>query len=208
MIKNVVFDFGQVMVRFDPPYMVSRYVSNENDARLLVDVVFDRLYWDKLDAGAISDEEVITLCKERLPQRLHGYAEQIYYNWIYNIPEIDGMRELVSDIKRDLGVRTFLLSNICTYFADHADEIPVLSEFEKCIFSAVCGHTKPNADIFDHLCSTCDILPEETLFIDDNKKNIRGSEDFGIEGYLFDGDVDKLRKFLYNRILEENNEEN
>mgnify|MGYP002515127954 CR=1 FL=1 len=37
---------------------------------------------------------------------------------------------------------------------------------------------------------------EETLFIDDSEKNIAGAEAMGIKGYLFDGDVPKLRKAL------------
>ncbi|MBO5884050.1 MAG: HAD family phosphatase [Clostridia bacterium] len=198
MIKNVVFDFGQVMVHFDPKYMVERYVTDVEDVALLETVIFDRLYWDKLDDGTITDDEVMEGCYSRLPERLHSVAEKIYYNWIYNIPEIDGMRQLVREIKSRFGVRVFLLSNICTYFADHADEIPVLKEFEKCIFSAVCGHVKPNSAIFSHLCSECDIEASETVFVDDNINNIKGSEAFGIKGYLFDGDVEKLKKYLFS----------
>ena len=69
MIKNVVFDFGQVMVRFEPSYMVGRYVKDKADASLLGEVIFDRLYWDRLDAGTISDEEVINACYTRLSGR-------------------------------------------------------------------------------------------------------------------------------------------
>ncbi len=203
MIRNVVFDFGQVMVRFEPKYMVEQYVSDPEDSILLQEVVFDRLYWDRLDEGTIADEEVVCACRERLPQRLHEAAEKIYYNWIYHIPEIEGMRALVRDIKRDFGVRTFLLSNISTYFAAHREEIPSLAEFEKCIFSAVCGHVKPHADMFAYLCEECEILPEETVFVDDSPKNIAGSEAFGIRGYLFDGDAEKLRAYLYEALKEQ-----
>ena len=96
----------------------------------------------------------------------------------------------------EYGARVFLLSNISTYFAEHASEIPCLAEFEDCIFSATCGHIKPNADMFAYLCKRCNILPFETVFIDDNEKNIKGAEAYGIKGYLFDGDVDRLRQFL------------
>ena len=192
----MVFDFGQVMVRFEPDYMVGVYVSDKADRRLLSEVIFDRLYWDALDAGTISDKEVILRFKERLPQRLHALAEKIYYDWICNIPEISGMRELVERIKREYGVRVFLLSNICTYFAENEDKIPVLSLFEKRIYSAVCGFVKPDAKIFEHLCLNCDILPEETLFIDDSPKNVKGAEAYGIKGYVFDGDARRLSDYL------------
>ena len=59
MIKNIVFDFGQVLVHFEPKYMVGVYVDDKDDAKLLEEVVFDRLYWDRLDAGTISNEETV-----------------------------------------------------------------------------------------------------------------------------------------------------
>ncbi len=197
MIRNVVFDFGQVMVHFDPAYMVGVSVTDKEDATLLEEVVFDRLYWDRMDAGTITDEETVDAVCARLPERLHEVAKEIYFDWIHRIPEIDGMRELVRDIKRDFGVRTFLLSNISTYFAAHEDEVHCLAEFEKRVYSAVCGYVKPSADMYDYLCRTCDILPEESMFVDDNEKNIQGANAFGIHGYLFDGDVKRLRDYLY-----------
>lgn len=196
MIKNVVFDFGQVLVRFEPAYMVGKYVTDVEDARLLERVVFDRFYWDRLDAGTITDEEVVAACRTRIPERLWEVAERIYYDWIYNIPEIVGMRELVCHIRNTYGVRLFLLSNISTYFASHAEEIPVLGLFERCIFSSVCGKVKPHREIFEYLCGECGILPAETLFVDDNAANIAGARDFGITGYVFDGDVDGLKVYL------------
>ena len=196
MIKNVVFDFGQVMVRFEPSYMVGRYVDDKDDAALLEEVVFDRLYWDKLDSADISDDEVISACRQRLPERLWQVAERIYFDWIFNLPEIVGMRELVRYIKRQYGVRVLLLSNISTYFAEHADEIDVLREFEACVFSAVIGKIKPSADIFEYVCQKYGMLAEETVFVDDNPNNIKGAQSVGITGYLFDGDADKLKAYL------------
>ena len=184
------------MVRFEPTYMVEKYAAKEEDVKILEEVVFDRLYWDRLDAGTITDDEVLEACKSRLPKRLWDTAEKIYYNWIYNIPEIKGMAELVGRIKNKYGKRVFLLSNISTYFASHAKEIAVLGLFEKCIFSAVCGMVKPSKEIFEYLCEECAILPKETLFVDDSQKNIDGAQACGIKGYCFDGSVERLEKYI------------
>ena len=62
-IKNVVFDCGQVLVHFEPSYMVGVYVSDKEDKELLEMVVFDRLYWDKLDLGTITNEETVNEIK-------------------------------------------------------------------------------------------------------------------------------------------------
>ncbi len=196
MIKNVVFDFGKVMVQFESVYMIDKYTESPEDSKMLEFILLDRKYWDPLDLGTITDEEVVADCKRRLPERLWKTAEKIYYDWIYNIPEIEGMSDLVKKVKNQYGKRVFLLSNISTYLADHAEEIPCLALFEKCIFSAVCGMVKPDLAIFEHLCKECGILPEETLFIDDSPVNIEGARNFGITGYLFDGDVKKLERYL------------
>ena len=200
MIRNVVFDFGQVMVHFDPLYMAGQYAQNDADAAQIAAVAFDRLYWDRLDAGTITDDEVIQACRDRLPKRLWEAAEQSYRNWMYHLPEVEGMRALVRHVREDLGRRVLLLSNISKGFAERASEIPCLAEFEGFVFSATCGHIKPERAIFAHLCEKFGILPHETLFVDDSPKNVAGAKAFGIAGYLFDGDAAKLRRYLDEKL--------
>ena len=83
---------------------------------------------------------------------------------------------------------------------EKAKEVPCTLLFEKCIYSAVYGVVKPDRAIFEILCKECAILPEETLFIDDSPKNIEGAQAFGITGYVFDGDVAKLRTYLKENL--------
>ena len=201
MIKNIVFDFGQVMIRFDSLYMTERYINEREDAELVASVVFDRLYWNPLDSGDISDEEVVRLSKERLPERLHKAAEEVYYNWIYNIPEIPGMRELVTYIKEKYKIPVYLLSNISEYFSKNCDKVPAVSLFDKCIFSADHKLTKPSKEIFAFLCRECKIKAEETLFIDDSEININGAKNAGLCGYLFDGNVEKLKRYIDEKVM-------
>jgi putative hydrolase of the HAD superfamily len=195
MIKNFIFDFGEVLVKFNTEYMTSVY-ANPKDVALIESVVFDRLYWDKLDDGSITDEEIIETVKKRIPERLWSVAEKIYYNWIYNIPEVEGMKDLVSYLKRTYGVKICLLSNISRYFADHSGEIECLKEFDKIVMTGYLGIVKPHREIFDYLCDYCKIKAEESIFIDDNKANIAGADAYGIHTYLFDGDSKKLKAYL------------
>lgn len=196
MIKNLIFDFGQVMVSFKRKYMVERFVTEPADSALLQEVVFDRLYWDRLDAGTITDEETLRLVCERLPERLHGVAREIYYNWIYNIPEITGMVELVREMKEQYGVKVYLLSNISKYFAEHVGEIECLNSFDGLVLSSACGFTKPHRKIYEHICSQFALIPEECIFIDDRTDNIEGAESYGIKGYVFDGNAARLKEYL------------
>ena len=195
-MKTVIFDFGQVLVRFEPSYMVGKYVDDPVEAALLAHIAFDRKYWDRLDAGTITDAEVVADIRSRVPAHLHGAVEQIYYNWIYNIPEIEGMRDLILHIKCTYGVHVYLLSNISTYFASHAHEIPILDLVDGCVFSAVCGLTKPDAAIFTHICEKFGLDPAEAVFVDDKAENVQAACALGMQGYVFDGDARKLRAYL------------
>lgn len=196
MIKNVVFDFGQVLVRFDPAYMVGVYVSDPDDKALLANVVFDRLYWNDLDSGRLGHDEAFELMSQRLPERLHDNARRIYDSWIVNLPEIEGMRELVSYIKAEHGVRCYVLSDISVYFAENSHRVPILSLIDGCVFSGEEGITKPDRRIYEHLIEKYRLDPAETVFIDDKPGNIEGAAAVGIKGYVFDGDSKKLREWL------------
>lgn len=195
MIDTLIFDFGQVLVRFVPELMVSPYVTDPDDKKLLGEVIFDRLYWDRLDAGTITDEELETLAKARLPERLHPFMEQIYRNWYRHLPEIPGMRGIIRDAKRE-GKRVFVLSNICKTFPAYVGDFPVFSEIDGYVFSGVCGITKPNPAIFRHLCEKFSVDPAGAVFIDDSPRNIEGARAAGIRGILFDGDAARLRTAL------------
>ena len=195
-MKNVIFDFGQVLVHFEPSYMVGKYVSDPVEAALLAHIVFDRKYWDRLDAGTITDAEVVADIKTRVPARLGNAVELIYYNWIYNIPEVKGMREVIAHVKSTYGAPVYLLSNISKYFAAHAHEIPILALLDGCVFSAECGMTKPNREIFVHICEKFGLDPTETVFVDDREDNVQAAMLLGMAGYVFDGDADKLRTYL------------
>ena len=66
MVQNYIFDFGNVLTRFDIKELTAAAVKDETLLEEISEVVFDRLYWDRLDAGTISDEEVKEAIRSRL----------------------------------------------------------------------------------------------------------------------------------------------
>ena len=196
VIKSIIFDFGQVMIKYQPTLMTAKYIDDPMDEEAICAVLFDRLYWDALDDGSITDDEIIEASKKRLPERYHEILPRIYFNWIYNLPEVEGMNSLVASLREKYGVGIYLLSNISEYFADNAGEIRALRLFDRCFFSAKMGLTKPDPEIFLTVCRELSIVPSETLFIDDSTKNIEGARIAGLNTYLFDGDAKKLGEYI------------
>lgn len=198
-IKNYIFDLGNVLVRFDPMALTAPYVQDLETRMLISQTAFDRLYWDRLDLGTITDAELKEACHARLHPSLHDLCDTVYDHWVENLPLIPGMRELLLDIKAK-GKRIFLLSNISIGFTEQYPQVPLLREllshFEGLVFSGPLGIVKPSKEIFLHLLDTYGLKPEETMFIDDSDKNIAGAQAVGIAGYHFDGDAAKLREYL------------
>ena len=195
-VKNYIFDFGKVLVHFEPEDMTAACVADPAAAAQIASVVFDRLYWDPLDRGSITDSEVKAACHSRLPKELHAQADEVYDRWMEHLPLIDGMPQVVQDVKAK-GGRLFLLSNISIGFAENWHAVPYLREllslFDGLVFSGPLGITKPSREIFQYVMDTFGLKEEDCIFIDDSEKNIRGAENAGIRGCLFDGDVEKLR---------------
>lgn len=196
MIQNIVFDFGQVLIQFVPYDIASAYVENETDRRLLEQVVFDRKYWDRQDAGKITNDEMIASVCADLPAHLHKVAADIVHTWIYHIPPIPGMEDLLVELK-GAGKRLYLLSNIGKTFIEKKDEFPILSHFDGCVFSADVGYIKPSKEIFEHLCKTYALNPSECVFIDDLAANVAAAKSYGIEALQFFGDPEELKSRLF-----------
>ena len=85
-------------------------------------------------------------------------------------------------------------------FAEKYTAVPwideLLKQFDGIVLSGTIGMVKPERDIFDYTLKKFGLKGSESLFIDDSSLNIKGAESARLKGYLFDGNVEKLRKFL------------
>ncbi len=199
MFKNYIFDFGNVLIKFEPYYLTSVYVKNDADIQLLTPIIFDRIYWNALDSGSLSHDEAKAAILKRIPERLHPCTCDIFDNWYKNLPLISGMAEILDALKSQ-GKKLYLLSNISCYFAENYESVPKLKDifrkFDGIVFSAPIKMAKPQSEIFEHLLCSFNLRAEDCIFIDDSDQNIEGAKALGISGYLFDGDSQKLKKYL------------
>jgi len=112
---------------------------------------------------------------------------------------VPGMESLVADLKKT-GAKLYILSNISIGFANTYKQVPWIRDlfdlFDGIVLSGSIGIAKPGKEIFAYMLKTFEIKAEESLFIDDNAKNIETAKSLGISGYLFDGDSEKLRDKL------------
>ena len=99
MIKNIVFDMGNVLVRFDPELFMDRYSLTGEDRKLIRNEVFRSVEWTMLDRGVIDEEIAEQRILPRLPECLHDAACGLIEKWDDPIVPVEGMLELLQALK-------------------------------------------------------------------------------------------------------------
>ena len=195
MIRNIVFDMGNVLVRFDPDLFMQRIGVAEEDWPLIRREVFKSLEWAQMDRGSLTDAEAVPLMCSRLPKRLHGAAEELVTRWDQPILEIEGSFELVRELK-ELGYGVYLLSNASLRQHDYWPRVPASRYFDGTLISADVKIIKPQPEFYALLYRTFSLTPEECFFIDDSNYNIEAARNSGMPGAIFHGDMGQIRAAL------------
>lgn len=196
MIKNVVFDMGQVLIHFCPELYIERLGVNEEDSRLLLREVFRRVEWVQLDHGTISEEDAVKSINKRVPERLHRQVEELVLRWWARpMVPVAGMEELVAELKQ-AGYKLYLLSNASVQQIKYHDRVPGTQYLDGRIVSAEHKLLKPERAIYQLLLDTYGLKAEECAFIDDSPANVEAACCMGIHGIVFDEDVPRLRREL------------
>lgn len=192
MIKNIVFDMGNVIIRFDPELFMVRLDLAEEDRRLLKRELFVSLEWSRMDRGSLTDEEAAEIVCRRVPERLHDAVRRLVGMWDRPILPVEGMYELVEEL-RGMGYGIYLLSNASFRQHDYWPRVPASKFFDGTLISADVKLVKPQPEIYRLLCDKFSLLPEECVFIDDSTSNAEGAYFCGINALVFHGDAHEMR---------------
>lgn len=195
MIRNVLFDMGNVLIRFDRNLFLDRLDLSREDKQILYREVFASVEWAQMDRGSKTEATALESICKRLPERLHAPAREMVFCWDEPLIPIDGMYELVEELK-EAGYGIYLLSNASRRQHDYWPRIEVSRLFDATFISADVGVMKPQPEIYRQCLEKFRIKAEESFFIDDVAANIEGAFFCGLSGAVFHGDVQQLRKEL------------
>ena len=196
MIRNIVFDMGQVILKFDPKHFIDREkVTDPEDRKLILNELFLSVEWVQMDAGTLTEETAEPSILERFPERLRGTVRNLLYNWAYPRETIPGMEETVRALK-DAGYGIYLLSNASKAQHDYWPRVPVSEYFDGKLISCDVKVVKPCHRIYELFTEKFGLKPEECIFIDDSTANAAAAIACGWQGIVFHGDADELRQKL------------
>ena len=173
MIKNIIFDLGNVIMQNPTIDLVKQFFKNEKDAEIFNNYIFKSEYWKLMDLGNTNNEEIAKEIEEKRLVNVSDYNEvhNFMNNWFSKcIPNLNTMK-LAKKLK-EKGFKLYILSNIAKatfeYFSKTYD---FFSLVDGATISADVGVKKPDKMIFDILFKKYNLNPEECLLIDDDDTN-------------------------------------
>jgi 2-haloacid dehalogenase len=178
-IKAIIFDFGNVLLEWNPRYVYQRYFPNDPEAmeRFLKEVNFAD--WNLQQDKGRPFAEGVAILSEKFPH----YAQLIqayHQNWTDSIgAAYDGTIEILKQLKQ-AGYPLYGLSNWSAetfpFAREKYDFFDLLDDF---VLSGEVGHVKPDPEIFHIMLKKIGKPAEECLFIDDSLTNINQAQKMG-----------------------------
>jgi len=177
--KNIVFDIGNVLIRYDPIGFLERspYAEQKNE---YIRHIFDAEWWVELDKGTIDEETVFRHLYEQFPDLREGisYISNHWINEVFSL--IEGTSQILTDLK-EAGYRIYLLSNFGERgFQKVSKEYAFFEKVDGKIVSYDVKTVKPEREIYDLLLERYELAPHETIYIDDRPENLVVPEEYGI----------------------------
>lgn len=180
----VVWDVGNVIVRWDPRTLYSKIFEDPAERDRFLAEVCTMAWHAPTDGGVTFDENCAALVV-----RHPAHAEAI---WAWKtrwwemfsgaIPETEAAIEALAA----RGVRQFALSNMSHETMEGTFALsPAFGRLEGRIISGVEGVMKPGPEIFELACARYGFRPEEALFVDDGAGNVAAAQALGFHTHHF-----------------------
>ena len=180
-MKNIVFDLAGVVVARNqercPQYIID-YFYFINSGEALPE------FWDDYDRGT-RDIDSVAQCLAEFRGSDFETAKSRMLEAVTYQEQVDPTAELIAELKA-AGYRLFVLSNMSKDYIEFLREMPVFQHFEGEIVSCEVGLIKPERGIYNLLLDRYNLVPEQTLFIDDRKPNVDAAAEVGINPFHFD----------------------
>jgi 2-haloacid dehalogenase len=184
-ISNIIFDLGGVLVDWSPDYMYQKLIPEPQARKHFLDTVCTLDWNEQQDGGRLIVDANIELIS-KFPQH-KTLIEAYYQRWEEMLggaiqPTVEIFRQLKD--KKSFGI--YALTNWSAETFPRALEIfDFLHWFDGRIVSGEEKTRKPFKEIYDLTLARFNLVANETLFIDDNLRNIKAADELGILTHHF-----------------------
>ena len=165
---------------FKPEEFVNKNIKKEYREKFF-NVIFKGQEWADLDRGILEYSDAVKIFSEKIPE-CSSEIKKLFDNYILDVLEpIEKNIEIMKSLKGKY--KLFVLSNFHYPAFDYIfKNWEFFKYFDGKVVSGHCKLLKPEKKIYELLCLTYSLKPNECVFIDDTKANIEAAEEFGING--------------------------
>lgn len=184
MIKNIVFDIGNVLAGFVWQDFYRSFGYSEEIFQKLADATVKSPMWNEMDRGAMSDEELLAGFIKNDPS-IEKEIREVFENVQGMVRRYDYAIPWIRELK-EMGCGIYIISNFAhKAHVECADALDFLKEVDGAILSYQVKLIKPSPEIYRLLCSKFELEASECVFIDDVEKNVEAAKAEGMEGIVF-----------------------
>ena len=193
MIKNLVFDLGNVLIEWNSEKILASFEPEKERRQLLRQVIFESGVWHQTDRGELSLKEACDEVLVQLDDSYHPAVQNIFYNWYKVVEVYSGLQEQIG-LWADQGYHIYILSTTCEIFyrIEKAGLLPIYPLLSGYILSSEVGVVKPEPEIYQTLLRKYGIDPTESVFIDDIQANLDTAAELGFETILAERESDNI----------------
>ena len=191
MIKNVVLDMGNVLLDFNPEFVMNMFCSSPEEKEIIDKELFNGPEWKMGDRGDIKDKDRFDLVKVRVPEKYHEALKNCADRWDVCMTPLDGAREFCESVKES-GFGIYVLSNASDLFYVYFPKFLPLDFFDGVFVSSDYLMLKPDVEIYKTFLEKYGLKGNECLFIYDREDNIEGAKKAGLNTFRFEGDYKKI----------------
>lgn len=185
MIKNIVFDLGGVLIDFKPERYLEHIGFSEEDINLFTKIIFYGKEWNEYNSSKLNVKQTEENLIKNYPQysdKIKKIFDNIDYKYI--LFEMKDTSNYLKELK-DKGYNIYILSDLSIDSYNYNKQFNFFDYVIGGVYSFEIGTTKPNKNNYKVLLEKYNLIPEETIFIDDRLNNIEVANNFGIYGIQF-----------------------
>lgn len=184
MIKNIIFDIGNVLVAFDYKGFFRSFGYEEEMVERLSKATAEHPVWREIDRGVLPYEEIVDEFVKNDPE-LETVIRKIFVDLKGLLRRFDYAIPWIKELK-EKGYHVYYLSNFSDKAGiDCAETLDFFPYMDGGILSYLEKIIKPDPAIYQLLLKRYDLKPEECVFLDDTEKNILAANKEGIHGIVF-----------------------